>query len=195
MGRTKVQLSTARAFPAALGWFRFKYGPWWYYIRAAGKGMQGFRFSVNPNSKCRKVYKGMKNFCGASNGGHIKTPVDNGKPCWNNKKPCVFPFKKNGKTCAGPGCCNLDNDSKGNWCSTKVDSKGVHIGGHFVYCKGTPCRHKTWTAGKKDFVSQEDVTEQQQGEDEEVEEEVPAEFQDKDQQDEEVNDEQDEDNE
>merc|ERR1712072_1259308 len=104
---------------------------------------------------------------------NVKKPWNN--KCWKNKgNPCVFPFKKNGKTCPGPRCCNLDDHSSGAWCSTKVDAKGVHVGGHFVYCKGTPCRHKTWKAGKKDFVPQEDETEQQQGEDEEDEEEVPA---------------------
>merc|ERR1712072_148677 len=75
--RTKVQLSTALAFPAALGWFRFEYGPWWYYIRAVGRGIQVFRFSVKPNSKCRKVYNGMKNFCGVSNGGRAPVYTDN----------------------------------------------------------------------------------------------------------------------
>merc|ERR1712072_1620542 len=73
--RVKVQLSMARAFPASLGWFRFKYGAWWYYIRAVGRGIQVYRFSVKPNSKCRKVFKGMRNFCGVSNGGRMKIPV------------------------------------------------------------------------------------------------------------------------
>ena len=53
---------------------------------------------------------------------------------------CVFPFTFNGKTCPGPSCCNLDNDSKGNWCSTKVDGNGVHITGNYGYCKGTQCQ-------------------------------------------------------
>ena len=52
---------------------------------------------------------------------------------------CVFPFKKHGKTCPGPTCCNLDDDPKGNWCSTKTDENGNHIAGHFGYCKNAPC--------------------------------------------------------
>merc|ERR1712072_694117 len=73
--RVKVQLSTAHAFPAALGWFRFKYGVWWYYIRAVGRGIQVYRFSVGRNRKCKGVFKGMRNFCGVSNGGRMKIPV------------------------------------------------------------------------------------------------------------------------
>jgi len=47
---------------------------------------------------------------------------------------CVFPHKKGGKTCAGPKCCNLDNDSKGPWCATRVHPKtGVHM--LFDYCR------------------------------------------------------------
>ena len=52
---------------------------------------------------------------------------------------CIFPYTKNGKTCYGPRCCNLDNDPKGAWCSTRVDDNGVHIKENYVYCKGSPC--------------------------------------------------------
>ena len=54
-------------------------------------------------------------------------------------KKCVFPFTDGGKTCPGPKCCNLDNDPKGAWCSTKVDANGNHVAGNFAYCKGTAC--------------------------------------------------------
>ena len=54
-------------------------------------------------------------------------------------KKCIFPFKDSGKTCWGPKCCNLDNDKKGAWCSTKVNDKGVHVKGNFAYCKGSSC--------------------------------------------------------
>ena len=37
--RTKLQLSPVGAFPAVLGWFRFQYAGWWYYIRAVGRGI------------------------------------------------------------------------------------------------------------------------------------------------------------
>ena len=51
---------------------------------------------------------------------------------------CVFPFKY-GKTCPGPKCCNLGNDPRGSWCSTRVDARGIHMGGHYAYCKGSSC--------------------------------------------------------
>ena len=46
---------------------------------------------------------------------------------------CVFPFKDSGKTCSGPKCCKTDGDSRA-WCSTKVDSNGVHVNGYYKYC-------------------------------------------------------------
>ena len=54
-------------------------------------------------------------------------------------KACIFPFTKNGKTCPGPACCNLDEDPKGAWCSTKVDDQGVHVTDNYAYCEGSPC--------------------------------------------------------
>ena len=54
-------------------------------------------------------------------------------------QPCVFPFTDDGKTCNGPKCCNLDNDNKGTWCSTKVDADGVHVSGYYAYCNGSSC--------------------------------------------------------
>ena len=51
--------------------------------------------------------------------------------------PCIFPFTHKGKSCAGPTCCNVDNDPKGPWCSTKTDKNGVHITGHYGYCSGS----------------------------------------------------------
>ena len=54
-------------------------------------------------------------------------------------KKCIFPFTKNGKTCPGPACCNLDEDPKGAWCSTKVDDNGVHVTDNYAYCEGSLC--------------------------------------------------------
>ena len=43
----------------------------------------------------------------------------------NPGKPCIFPFKYNGKTYNG---CEKDHeDETKTWCSTKVDSKGQII--------------------------------------------------------------------
>ena len=53
--------------------------------------------------------------------------------------PCIFPFTHNGKTCPGPKCCNLDNDSGGPWCATKVDSNGKYVTGNYAFCEGSPC--------------------------------------------------------
>ena len=53
-------------------------------------------------------------------------------------QPCIFPYTAVDKTCAGPTCCNFDDDSKGPWCSTKVDKNGVHITGEYGYCSA-PC--------------------------------------------------------
>ena len=52
---------------------------------------------------------------------------------------CIFPFNFNGKTCPGPKCCNLDNDSTGSWCATRVDENGTLEGAYYGYCAGTPC--------------------------------------------------------
>ena len=51
----------------------------------------------------------------------------------------MFPFKFNNKKCNGPGCCNLDGDSKGAWCATKVDKDGYYMKGHWAYCSGEGC--------------------------------------------------------
>jgi len=71
-------------------------------------------------------------------------PVDGG--CITTSGPsagkrCIFPYTFNGVKCQGPRCCNLDNDAKGSWCSTKVDANGVHVSGgdHWAYCAGTTC--------------------------------------------------------
>ena len=52
---------------------------------------------------------------------------------------CVFPFTKDGITCVS--CVEWiwggENTGK-KWCSTKVDSEGVHINGHYGFC-GTHC--------------------------------------------------------
>lgn len=53
--------------------------------------------------------------------------------------PCAFPFTFEGKTCAGPKCCNLNNAPGGSWCSTKNDENGENVKDHWGYCKGTTC--------------------------------------------------------
>ena len=53
--------------------------------------------------------------------------------------PCIFPYKFRTKTCAGPKCCNIDKDSKGSWCATKLDEDGNLVTNHFGYCAGTSC--------------------------------------------------------
>ena len=60
-------------------------------------------------------------------------------PANSGGKKCIFPYTDGGKTCNGPGCCNLDGDAKGAWCSTQVDDNGVHVPGNYAYCKGR-CR-------------------------------------------------------
>ena len=45
---------------------------------------------------------------------------------------CKFPFKLDGKEY---NSCTTDKDpDKRHWCSTKTDSFGVHIRGHWGYC-------------------------------------------------------------
>ena len=49
-------------------------------------------------------------------------------------KECQFPFIFEDKTRTG---CTTDTDPEGKpWCSTKVDSQGVHVGGggHWAHC-------------------------------------------------------------
>ena len=51
------------------------------------------------------------------------------KECKTNEGPstniqCIFPFKFDGKPHS-----NCINSSDGYWCSTKLDSLGIHIGG------------------------------------------------------------------
>ena len=51
---------------------------------------------------------------------------------------CVFPFKYHGKSYDG---CTLENADDGiPWCSTEVDSQGVHVGtqGKWGHC-GQEC--------------------------------------------------------
>ena len=57
----------------------------------------------------------------------------------NPGKPCIFPFKHNGKTFNG---CNIDPDDRSKtWCSTKVDSLNFHVTGkgEFGHC-GNNCQ-------------------------------------------------------
>ena len=66
------------------------------------------------------------------------------------KASCVFPFTFNYKDSNGTevnqtfyGCTrNLDPDDK-PWCSTKVDSDGIHQHGHWGHCEtnSTDCSH------------------------------------------------------
>ena len=52
-------------------------------------------------------------------------------------RPCIFPFRYQGNSCPGGGCCNLDNDPMGSWCATAVDS-GRNMT-NWGYCTDTPC--------------------------------------------------------
>ena len=76
-------------------------------------------------------------FSRVSGSGHSQVCVPTKGPV--SGKKCIFPFTKNGKTCPGPACCNLDEDPKGAWCSTKVDDNGVHVTDNYAYCDGSPC--------------------------------------------------------
>ena len=52
-------------------------------------------------------------------------------------KKCKFPFYDGGKYCPGPTCCNLDDDPKGDWCSTERVLRGrkwIHVPGHWRRC-------------------------------------------------------------
>ena len=49
-------------------------------------------------------------------------------------KPCKFPFKLNNGNVHNS--CTTDQDPDGKlWCSTRVDSKGEHVRGHWGYCE------------------------------------------------------------
>ena len=67
-------------------------------------------------------------------------------------KPCVFPFKidnvtYNGCTTEGP-----DNDDDTPRCSTAVDDKGNHEGGHWGYC-GDGCPLQDTERGRNKIKS------------------------------------------
>merc|ERR1719186_399559 len=67
-----------------------------------------------------------------------RTPRD---PSSSANVPCVFPFTYAGKTynsCTAEG----QSDQK-PWCSTKVDTEGIHVegGGHWGLC-GKGCPHE-----------------------------------------------------
>lgn len=63
------------------------------------------------------------------------TPCDTS--CRSGSSNCVFPYTYNGKTCAGPNCCNLSNNRGGAWCVTNPG--GAYVTGKWEYCKG-PCK-------------------------------------------------------
>jgi len=98
----------------------------------------------------------MRTACPTSCCGQIDCHTKSG-PKKNQK--CVFPYSKNGKTCHGPTCCNLDNDSDGPWCSTKTNSDGEHITGNYGYCEGAcakapaPCKDETNCAVYKPYCN------------------------------------------
>ena len=69
------------------------------------------------------------------------TPIVKPKPPCMTKsrgntrpKPCRFPFKlSNGNV---HNSCTTDQDPDGKlWCSTKVNSIGDHVRGHWGYCE------------------------------------------------------------
>ena len=56
----------------------------------------------------------------------------------NPSKPCKFPFKLNNGNVHDS--CTTDQDTEGKlWCSTKVDSNGDHVRGHWGHC-GENCQ-------------------------------------------------------
>jgi len=78
---------------------------------------------------------------GCSNGSNNETRSCNTNNCPaslcltkngpSSNQPCIFPFTFRGKTYNG---CPIDpDDSRERWCSTKVDSRGRHIGGQGNY--------------------------------------------------------------
>ena len=42
-----LMLSDRWQFPSFLGWFRFKFGSWWYYLRLTFLGLEVHRFDLN----------------------------------------------------------------------------------------------------------------------------------------------------
>ena len=55
------------------------------------------------------------------------------------QSPCIFPFKYDGdKTCAGPGCCNLNAGSPPYCAVEKLgNAKGI-VSGYSGSCDGCP---------------------------------------------------------
>ena len=48
-------------------------------------------------------------------------------------EPCKFPFKLSGNV---HNSCTTEKDPEGKlWCSTKVDSNGDHVRGHWGHCE------------------------------------------------------------
>ena len=76
------------------------------------------------------------------------TPIVKPKPPCMTKsrgnippKPCKFPFKLNNGNVHDS--CTTDQDPDGKlWCSTKVNSNGDHVRGHWGYC-GENCQTDT----------------------------------------------------
>merc|ERR1711962_351880 len=60
--------STNAKFPAAKGWFTFRYMSWVFYINLSGKGIALYRFSVGGAGSCTKTFHGLKGFCGTGKG-------------------------------------------------------------------------------------------------------------------------------
>ena len=58
-----LMLSDKLQFPSFLGWFRFQFKGFWYYIRVTLKGLEAFRFSIG--GSCRSVFRGIPFFCGS----------------------------------------------------------------------------------------------------------------------------------
>ena len=53
-------------FPGFLGWFRFEFGGFWYYLRITIRGLEVQRFSIN--GSCKKTFLGLFNYCGTAFG-------------------------------------------------------------------------------------------------------------------------------
>ena len=51
-------------FPGFLGWFRFQWGAFWYYLRITIRGLEVQRFSIN--GSCKRSFLGLFNWCGSA---------------------------------------------------------------------------------------------------------------------------------
>ena len=58
----------------------------------------------------------------------------------NPSKPCILPFKYNGKKYNG--CIKKDDENNKRWCATEVDNRGNFVEGSKGYCERSCPHHK-----------------------------------------------------